>query len=234
MNYTDITYIYGLYDLKKPNTIRYIGKSNNPKRRLTAHKWERRSKLSTRKINWIKSLDGKIGMKILKICPLSDFEEYEANIIQLYKSENLTNSDESGQGNKGRKSDITELSAKKISKKVYQFDINGNYIKEYPSIRQASRELNIYHSHIIRCCNGEIKHTTGFIFTHNKNKKIDKIDKPNAIKKMVIETDINGQEINKWKSLMECSRHTGIDNGNLSRVCNNKLHSIKGRFFKFI
>ena len=70
---TKITYIYGLYDLNNPNIIRYIGKSNSPRRRLTLHKYDRKSKISNHKINWIKSIDGKIGMKILKVCSLSDY-----------------------------------------------------------------------------------------------------------------------------------------------------------------
>lgn len=105
---------------------------------------------------------------------------------------------------------------------------------EYKSVREASRQLSIDHSQITRACNGVAKHANGFIFTYNKEKNIKKIVTPNAVKKQVIEVDNNGNEINKWSSLMECSRNTKIDNGNLSRVCNGKLPSIKSRFFKFL
>jgi L-threonylcarbamoyladenylate synthase len=49
----------------------------------------------------------------------------------------------------------------------------------------------------------------------------------------VIEVDLQGNQLGEWISLMDCSRNTGIDNGNLSRVCNGKLKHIKGRIFKF-
>ena len=230
--YTNITYIYGLYDFNEPNIIKYIGKSNNPKKRLSFHKWERKTNQLTKKINWIKSVDGKISMKILKICPLSDYELHETFCIKLYKSDKLTNSDETGKGNKNKAKEI--VLEKKLSKKVYQFDINGNFIKEFKSARETGRLLNIHHSHIIRCCNNIIKHTNGFIFKYNKDEKIISIINPNAMKKTVIEYDRKGNKINEWKSLMDCCRETKIDNGNLSKVCNNKLPSIKGRFFKFI
>lgn len=32
---------------------------------------------------------------------------------------------------------------------------------------------------------------------------------------------------------MDCSRDTGLDNGNISRVCGGKLPKIKERIFRF-
>jgi hypothetical protein len=233
---TLITFIYGLYEINNPNTIRYIGKTNNPSTRLRDHLSEaKRSKYNNHRLCWIRSTitnNEPIGLKVLKVCPLSDFVFYETEFIKLYKSDKLTNSDDSGQGNINRKREIIENAAEKISKKVYQFDLNGIFINEYKSARFASRELNIDHSHIIRCCNGVIKHTNKFIFKY-KNEKPEPILLPNAVKKSIMEIDINGNIINKWKSLMDCSRDTKIDNGNLSRVCNGKLPHIRKRIFKF-
>ena len=235
-NYTTITYIYGLYDVKYPDIIRYIGKSNKPKERLYHHRSDYTSIENTLKINWIKSVknnDSKIEMKILKVCPLNNFEFYEGEFIKYYSSDKLTNSDTSGQGNKGRKREIIDKGIEKISKKVYQFDLNGNYITEYKSAREAGRQLSIDHSMIIRCCSGKYKHAGGFIFKYDKDSIINQIINPNAVKKTVIEVDSMGKKINEWKSLMECSRDTGIDNGNLSRVCNGKMVHIKRRYFRY-
>ena len=93
--------------------------------------------------------------------------------------------------------------------------------------------MNTLHSHISRCCNGIFKHTGGYIYSYDKNSKIEKVLIPNSVRKFVIEIDKNGNIINEWKSLMDCSRETKIDNGNISRVCNDKLKSTKGRIFKF-
>ncbi len=43
-------------------------------------------------------------------------------------------------------------------KKVNQYDLNGNFIKQYESVREAGRQNNMNHQRIINCC---------------KNKKID-------------------------------------------------------------
>lgn len=231
---TDIAYIYGLVD-PRDNRIRYIGKTISPKKRLYSHIYETKI-FSHRKSNWVKSLLNmglKPTMVILKVCPLSEFEKYETEYIKLYKDNDLTNSDESGQGNKGRKRDIIEGAAKKMSKTVYQFDLSGNFIGEFKSVREASRVLKLNHAYIVRCCNGEFKHTNQFIFRYDRNSEIEKIEIPNAVKKSVVELDSDGIVIAEWKSIMDCSRETGIDNGNLSRVCNNILRKVSGRIFKF-
>ena len=79
----------------------------------------------------------------------------------------------------------------------------------------------------------DIKNPDIIRYIGKSNSIIEQITIPNAVKKSVIEIDNNGNEINKWKSLMDCSRETGIDNGNLSKVCNGKLPAIRGRKFIF-
>ena len=231
---TDIAYIYALID-PYDEIVRYIGKTIHPSKRINEHIRESK-KYNHHRAIWIRSLlkkDKKPILKVLKICPLSEFIIYETKFIQLYKSDKLTNSDESGSGNTNRKREIVEEAAKKHSKKVYQFDLSGNYIQEFKSTRDAARKMNTLHSHISRCCNGIFKHTGGFIYSYDMNSKIEKVLIPNAIKKPIIEVDYYGNIINEWKSLMDCSRDTKIDNGNISRVCNGTRNNVKGRIFRF-
>ena len=231
---TDIAYIYALID-PRDEMVRYVGKTIYPYRRLKEHIRESK-KYTNYKSKWILSLIN-IGMnpilKILKICPLSEFTFYESEYIKIYKSDKLTNSDDSGSGIINRKREIIEEAAKKRSKKVYQFDLEGNYIKEFKSSRDAAREMSISHGNISKCCHGIFKHTGGFIYSYNRISKIEVVLVPNAVKKTVIEIDNSGNIINEWDSIMSCSRETGVCNGNLSRVCNGKGNFIKNRHFKF-
>lgn len=230
---TDIAYIYSLSDPRN-NFVRYIGKTVNPKNRISGHIAESK-RYNHHRAKWIRNLikNGLVPkLTILKICPLCEYEIHEMFFINKYKGQ-LTNSDETGQGNKGRKSNIIQSVSNKLSKTVYQFNINGDFISEYKSLRSASKILGISHGNISKCCKGIFKHTSGYIFSYNRDIPIEGIKNPNAIKKSIIEIDSYGNEINKWISLMECSRDTKIDSGNLSRVCNGKLPSISGRFFKF-
>lgn len=61
--------------------------------------------------------------------------------------------------NKGRK---------EKSIKVNQYDINGNYIKTFNSIVEASKEVNIYKSNISSCCKGKIKTCAGYKWEYAK------------------------------------------------------------------
>lgn len=51
------------------------------------------------------------------------------------------------------------------SKKVNQYDLNGNYIKTYSSLNKASKELNISNN-IYLCCNGKVKTCGGYIWKY--------------------------------------------------------------------
>lgn len=55
-----------------------------------------------------------------------------------------------------------ERQAKKLSKVVLQFDLNDNFIKEFPSLMQVYRELGFNQGNISKCCKGKYKTAYGF------------------------------------------------------------------------
>lgn len=55
------------------------------------------------------------------------------------------------------------------SKPVIQYDLNGNYIKEYPSAHEIERQLGFDNGHISKCCNGKLKKTYGYIWRFKEN-----------------------------------------------------------------
>lgn len=93
------SYIYALLD---PNTkqIRYVGKSNNPRGRLSDHISEAKN-IRTHRHNWIKSLYPlEPELKILEECLESNWAERERWWIAHFKSKGhpLTNSTDGGEG----------------------------------------------------------------------------------------------------------------------------------------
>ena len=50
------------------------------------------------------------------------------------------------------------------SKPILQYDLEGNFIKEWCSGKQAANDLNLKQSNINSCCNGKIKLYKGFIW----------------------------------------------------------------------
>lgn len=61
--------------------------------------------------------------------------------------------------------------AKKNNKPILQFDLDNNFIKEYESITQASKELNNSLDNISSCCLGR-RTTRGYIFRFKNDKEI--------------------------------------------------------------
>ena len=59
---------------------------------------------------------------------------------------------------------------KKNSIPILQFTKNGTFIKEWPSARDAERQLGISQSHICHCLKGKRKSAGGFVWKY-KNKK---------------------------------------------------------------
>lgn len=235
----ETTFIYGLID-PRTNQIKYIGKSDNPKKRLKEHISESRkkNKFGTKKENWINklfSLNLKPKLKIINKVKFEEYNYWEEFYIKEYKNKGakLLNYDEKGLGSISRMKELTKKSADKISKKVYQYSLTGDYIKEYNSTREAERETKINHGNISKACNGIFKHTGGFIFSYSKEVKIKPIKNPNAIKKAVLEIDEKNNILEEYISIAEAAKKTGIDASNISRVCNGKIKKIKKRIFKF-
>lgn len=55
----------------------------------------------------------------------------------------------------------------KLSKKVYQYDTNGNLVKEWPSTRECQR-AGFSHGCVSSCCRGETRLYKGYIWRYEK------------------------------------------------------------------
>lgn len=228
-----------IYALKDPrdNSFKYVGMTKNPTKRLYDHIHEKKGK--TKKINWIKKL---IKLNLLPLMIILD----ETNNVEVEKMETyyikklidegneLLNYDENGIGTakKINKETINTLRKKNI-KKVIRYNLNGKKIDEFISLREAERITGINHGNISKCCTGKFKHSGGFIFKFENDECNYKIINPNAIKKKVIEVDINGNLINEYNSITEASKKTNIDQSNISKICNGKLKKSNNKYFKF-
>ena len=98
------TFIYGLVSKKNPDLIRYVGKADNPQKRVKRHihntKYDiKTNKKLTHKDNWIIKENYEIDCVILEECDKSIWCEREK--YYLTKFENLTNTSSGGDGGSG-------------------------------------------------------------------------------------------------------------------------------------
>lgn len=52
---------------------------------------------------------------------------------------------------------------------VYQFDMNGDFIREFKSLQEMERQTGISHSVVARVCNGKLNYTHGYAWAYKKN-----------------------------------------------------------------
>lgn len=62
-------------------------------------------------------------------------------------------------------------SATTQSQKVNQYDLSGNFIKTWNSMKEIERTLKIHHSCISACCKGKQKYSNGYIWKYYENKE---------------------------------------------------------------
>jgi len=170
-------------------------------------------------------------LKILDEVDMNNYEYWEEYYISQYKE--LLNYDKKGVGMIRDMDSLSALSVKKTSKKVYQYSIEGSFLKEFKSTRDVEMLLGINHSSVSRCCRGEFKHSGGFIFSYEKKDYVKKVINPNSLKKKVQEIDSKGNLIAEYLSIAEASCSTLAHHSNISKVCNGKLKKTKGKYFIF-
>lgn len=122
---------------------------------------------------------------------------------------------------------------KSASKIVWQFDLDGNFIKEFPSAAEAARELGgDVSSQIIACCRGKGKTSKGYQWRYageNPGKYItEKVShkgisgKANPKSKTVYQYDLNRNLIKEWDCLMDVSREFNCNSGSLCNAIKKK------------
>ena len=58
---------------------------------------------------------------------------------------------------------------KDLSKPIFQFDKNGNFISEYPSMIEAARKTGINRQNICKVCKGKYKSAGGYVWKYKND-----------------------------------------------------------------
>ena len=90
-------------------------------------------------------------------------------------------------------------------KKVCQYSINGNFIREYISIRKAAFANKMHPSQIYHCLNGAYRQSGGYQWSYTKEPKLPRYIKntEKSSKKEVIV--YNEEEVYKFNNAKECA-----------------------------
>lgn len=173
------SYIYnknmsiGIYKIINPKGKIYIGKSKNIELRFNSYYKLYHCSQQRKLYNSLKKYNPENHIfEIIKECDVDDLNQYEIQYIKYYNSVkqglNLTHGGDGGH----RSKETEELRRVNSMKPILQYDIQGNFIREYKGAPEAAKFLKKKHSNNINdCASGKYKSTYGFQWVY-KNGKI--------------------------------------------------------------
>lgn len=114
-----------------------------------------------------------------------------------------------------------------VSKRVFQFDLDGKHIATYPSVREAGRITGITVANIQCVCrDGKSATAGGFLWSYlftpeDIMKKVKRIKRHKTVlfTRKVVQYDKNNNYIATYNSIIEASSMTGICKTAISACC---------------
>ena len=235
----------------------YIGKGK--KYRMNHHLQPQQLSKNTIKNNIIKSIiretnELPIHYKIFENLTYEESITIEMDIIKHFGRINLgngilSNMTDGGEGFKNvvfteetkNKMSIVAKGRKSynnngMSKIIEKYDLNGNYLETFTSLREASESINRDFKSISTCCRGITKSAYGFKWKYVGKSYNPPLPKTESFekRKKVYQYDLEGKYITEYESQSEAERQTKI--GHISCVCLGRINFSGGyqwRYEKF-
>jgi hypothetical protein len=208
----------------------YIGKTI--KSRKQAHKLTYGKQIKYTVIDQINSLNHK-DWKPLESYWIEQFRQWGFNILNQNVGGGGVQKHSNETKNKMRNKQllISDEKKKKISKPVLQYDLNGNFIKEWPSIdsvlKNGIRGVDM-------CVIGATKTAGGYIWRHKSDPLPSDYKIPNhKSNKGVIQYSINGNFIKEWDSIKEACLSLNIDSGTVVSHLKGRQKTAFGFIWKY-
>jgi len=143
--------------------------------------------------------------------------------------------------NKGiKQSEETKLKKSKSAPThpIFQYNLNGDFIRGWNRIIDVERELGIANQSITLCCQGKKDSAGGYIWRYQDSPKelLENIKPVRSTKYgiSILQYDLNMNLIKKWKNMKVASIELNIDNGSISNCCKNKTKTAGGYIWKYV
>lgn len=115
-----------------------------------------------------------------------------------------------------------EKRPKSVTRNVEQYDLDGNLLKVWESVKEAAEATGINKSSIRTCIYGSTRTAGGYVWRYSKDNprppKPQKEKKPKG--KPVTQYDRKGNVINQWENVKTASEATGVKNSNIRASIN--------------
>jgi hypothetical protein len=130
--------------------------------------------------------------------------------------------------NEFKEIDLDRLNYQK--RKVSQYDLQGNFIKSFESIKDAA-SYEFDESNIQDCCVGRLKSSKGYIWRYSEDSPPEKYR--NKTIKSVFQYTLTGNLIKEWYSISQASKELAIGSNSITTCCKGKYKSAGGFIWKY-
>lgn len=212
----------GIYAIRNDlNGNMYIGSSSNIYNRFSFHYYAiKKGKFVNEKLQKDIDLIGldKFSFLILEECDdIKDTLKYlECKYIERFGYYNINSVD---------------------GKPVYAYDKYGNFIKSYPNIKAAAKDIDGFLDNVRSAIDKRKKSYKGLQWSYIKSDHIS----PYCIKyctfpeksKIIDQFDLNGNFINTYRSIHEASRQTNVNRSNIARALKGQYKQANGYIWRY-
>lgn len=156
------------------------------------------------------------------------------NVIENPEFANLIS--ESGYGGKliGLSENARQNNILSHSKKIKQYDLEGNFLKEFNSLKDAATITKSNRSQISKCCRNLSFSANGFRYSFlNEELVLDINEKNKTNKRKVFQYTKNMVFVKEWYCVADAARFYSTPDTNIFSVIHGKSNSAAGFIWKY-
>ena len=117
---------------------------------------------------------------------------------------------------------------------ILQYDLFGNFIKEFPSVKYAANEVGVNATAISNVLHGWSLSSGGYMWRLKQENYPLKIEIPKNGNQRIIQCfDLNGNFIAEYLSIASAGRDLSLHTSQISDCCRGKCKKVKNYIFKY-
>lgn len=165
------------------------------------------------------------SFEIIEECPKEDLDEKECFWIEEFDSFVPNGYNMVKGGSNGA------ALAKRIP--VFQYNLNGEFIAEYPGIKEAGRVNHISGTAIGQCCRKIRATAGGYFWSFSKNDIFSKEDIVDHRNCQIIQYDMIGNELARYASAKEAAIAVNGSSRAITKACRKESKTSKGYQWRY-
>lgn len=165
--------------------------------------------------------------QILGEFKIEDLDQKEIEFIKKYNTLQPN-------GYNIQKGGAEEYKRIKHGTKINQFDLDGNFIKQYSSVAQAAEDNNTIYQAISAVLSKKRKQHNGYIYRYDNEEKPLPVQVKHTHGKKTAQYDLEGNLLNIFDSATQAGKSLGKDGRNIRSVCDGKRQSAYGFKWKYL